>query len=44
MIREKDDLDWQMMLLHLIVEEKEWIVSGLKGQFLEGHRWLKNIK
>ncbi|WDF52636.1 hypothetical protein PQ460_09580 [Paenibacillus sp. KACC 21273] len=40
-IREKDDLDWQMMLPHLTVEEKEWIVSGLKGQFPEGHRWLK---
>lgn len=40
-IREKDDLDWQMMLPHLTVEEKEWVISGLKGQFPEGHRWLR---
>ncbi|TKJ93928.1 hypothetical protein PaeCFBP13512_00020 [Paenibacillus sp. CFBP13512] len=38
-IREKDDLDWQTILPYLTIEEKEWLVSGLKGQFPEGHRW-----
>ncbi|MFD1989879.1 nucleotidyltransferase domain-containing protein [Paenibacillus nicotianae] len=40
-IREKDNLDWQTMLPYLTVEEKEWLVSGLKGQFPEGHRWIE---
>ena len=41
MIREKDDLDWQTILPYLTIEEKEWLVSGLKGQFPEGHRWME---
>lgn len=40
-IREKDNLDWQTMLPYLTIEEKEWLVSGLKGQFPEGHRWIE---
>ncbi len=40
-IREKDDLDWQTILPYLTIEEKEWLVSGLKGQFPEGHRWIE---
>lgn len=40
-IREKDDLDWQTILPYLTIEEKEWLVSGLKGQFPEGHRWME---
>lgn len=40
-IREKDNLDWQTVLPYLTIEEKEWLVSGLKGQFPEGHRWIE---
>lgn len=40
-IREKDNLDWRTMLSYLTIEEKEWLVSGLKGQFPEGHRWIE---
>lgn len=41
LIREKDDLDWQTILPYLTIEEKEWLVSGLKRQFPEGHRWME---
>lgn len=39
-IREKDFKDFQNILPHLVLEEREWLKSSLKTQFADGHNWI----
>ncbi|OXM17040.1 nucleotidyltransferase domain-containing protein [Paenibacillus herberti] len=43
-IREKDQLDFERILPHLIGEERQWLSFSLQTQFPQGHPWTEVIK